>query len=73
MTLPPCDRSVTFSFYPGLDYITKTEQVAAALRLFGFAPGWEYAVAVSEAQRIGAQVRRPGLLMSGRYLQDEGL
>jgi hypothetical protein len=43
-------------FYGALDYVVSPQQIAAALDMFGFAPGLEYAQAVHLCEDLGVQV-----------------
>lgn len=50
------DPFESLGFYAGLELALQPPQVAAALQLFGFAPGSEYAAAVHWALECGSQV-----------------
>eukprot|EP00198_Chlamydomonas_reinhardtii_P008725 XP_001698062.1 predicted protein [Chlamydomonas reinhardtii] len=50
------DPFEVLGLYSGCDYVTRPEQLAEALALFGFLPGLEYVALAQAAEQAGAQV-----------------
>ncbi|KAG2439624.1 hypothetical protein HXX76_004976 [Chlamydomonas incerta] len=50
------DPFEVLGLYSGCDYVTRPEQLAEALALFGFLPGLEYVALAQAAEQTGAQV-----------------